>query len=234
MGAGRVPGRLGERLEECMGLLQVALDLTRIEDAVRIGFAAAVSPAVILEAGTPLIKAEGARAAAILRSLPQDPIVVADTKTFDTGALEVAIAADAGADAATVLALAPDETIVEAVEEAERRGVAVIGDLIGHPDPVEGARRLARLGVHIAQVHVGVDVQRKLGLTASQMPELVSRVAEAFQGPVAVAGGIKPGEAGEMARAGASIVVIGGGITRARDPREAAVEAVRSLRPGCI
>jgi len=231
--ASRVPGRLGERLEECGGLLQVALDLDDIAVAVRIGFQAAVSPAVVLEAGTPLVKVEGLRAARILRALPQEPVVVADTKTFDTGRLEFTLAHRYGADAATVLALAPDETIEEAVSAGEELGMAVIGDLIGHPDPVEGARRLRRLGVHVALLHIGIDVQRRLGITAGQIPDLVARVREAFQGPVAVAGGVKPGEAGTLARAGAQIIVIGGAITKASDPRGAAAEAVRNIRPGC-
>jgi len=228
-----VPGRLGERLGECGGLLQVALDVASLAQAVRVGSLAAVSPAVVLEAGTPLVKAEGLRSVGVLRALPQEPVVVADTKTFDTGALEVRLAAGAGADAATVMALAPEETIVEAVEAGEEEGVAVIGDLMGYPDPVEGARRLKRLGVHVALLHVGIDVQKRLGITAAQAPELVERVAREFQGPVAVAGGIKPGEVEALARAGASIIVIGSAIVKAGDPRAAAAEAVKGLRPAC-
>ncbi len=228
-----VPGRLGERLGECGALLQVALDVVEAYDALRVGFQAAVSPSVVLEAGTPLVKSEGLRVVRLLRALPQEPVVVADTKTFDTGRLEFRIAAEAGADAATVLALAPEETIEEAVAAGEEYGIAVIGDLIGYPDPVEGASRLRRLGAHIALLHIGIDVQRRLGITAGQLPELVSRVREAFGGPVAVAGGVKPHEAGALARAGASIIVIGSAIVKARDPRAAAEEAVRSLRPGC-
>jgi len=227
-----VPGRLGGLLEECGTLLQVALDTPSPYEALRIGVQALAGKAVVLEAGTPLVKSYGAKAAGLLKAVGSEA-VIADLKTFDTGGLEVAIAAEAGADATTVLALAPEDTIAEAVREAEKRGVAVIADLIGHPSPVEAAAAMSRLGVHIILLHVGVDVQRRQGLTARGVLELVPRVREAFGGPVAVAGGIRPGEAGSFARAGADIVVIGSGITRAGDPRAAALEALRNIRPTC-
>ena len=231
---GSVPGRLGELLDRCGRLLQVALDFTEPWRALRVGLLARVGEAVVLEAGTPLIKSYGIDSVRLLASLPGDPVVVADTKTMDTGRLELSLAAEAGAGAATVLAAAPDETIAEMVAEGESRGVAVIGDLIGVGDPVEGARRLRRLGVHIALLHVGIDVQRRLGITAADRARLVESASRAFEGPVAVAGGIKPGEAGLLAEAGASIVIIGGGITRSPDPREAARTALEALKPRCL
>ena len=229
-----VPGRLGESLERCGRILQVALDFTSPWDALRVGLQSLVGRAVALEAGTPLIKSYGMDAVRMLRSVPGSTIVVADTKTMDTGGLELAMAVEAGADVATVLAVAPEETIREMVAEAERRGAAVMGDLIGAEDPVRAAERLARLGVHVALFHVGIDVQRRLGLRAGDRAALVERLASHFPGPVAVAGGVKPEEAGALARAGASIVIIGSAITRSPDPRSAALQALRSLEPRCL
>ena len=229
-----VPGRLGELLDGCGRLLQVALDFTSPWDALRTGLAALVGKAVVLEAGTPLIKSYGVDAVRMLHSIPGAGAVVADTKTVDTGGLELALAAEAGADAATVLALAPEETVREMVAEGERRGVAVMADLIGVGDPVRAAERLRRLGVHIALFHIGIDVQKRLGVTAGQRAGLVRRLREAFGGPIAVAGGVKPGEAGELAGAGADIVIIGGAITRSPDPRASAAEALRGLAPRCL
>ncbi|MEB3806238.1 MAG: orotidine 5'-phosphate decarboxylase [Desulfurococcales archaeon] len=234
MSASKVPGPLGERLRECGSLLQVALDVVSIREALRTGYHSLVSPAVILEAGTPLVKSVGLAEASLLRALPQEPIVVADLKTMDTGRLEVNLAADHGFHASTVLSVAPEQTISEAAEAAGERGIALYGDLIGQGDPVKAAGKLRRLGVHIALLHIGIDVQRSLGITAGQLPELVSRVKEAFGGPVAVAGGVRPGDAGNLARVGADIIIIGSAITRAENPRQAALDAVRSLRPGCL
>ena len=229
-----IRSRLLEAIGSCGRLLQVALDFTSLNDALRVARVIPRHGAVILEAGTPLIKSRGMQAVRLLRLLPGEHFVVADTKTMDTGALEVSLAAEAGADAVSVLAVAPEETIGEAVDKAREYGLAVYGDMIGHPDPLEAARTLRRLGVHIALLHIGVDVQRRLGLTASQLRDLIGRVAGEFQGPVAVAGGIKPEETGALASAGASIVIIGGGITRAGDPAAAAQRALEGLRPSCV
>lgn len=224
-----VPGRLGDALARRGRLLQVALDYTRLGDAFRLALELPRIEGVILEAGTPLLKSEGMASVRILRALPGSHLVAADTKTVDAGALEVALAAEAGADIVSVLALASRETIEEALREAERRDVAVYADMMGVEDPVGAAERLRGLGVHVALLHIGIDVQRRLGITAGGIPELVERVSKAFKGPVAVAGGVRPGEAGRLADAGASIVIIGGGITRAENPGEAALEALRSL-----
>ncbi len=231
---GLIPGVLGKRLEECGTLLQVALDTDMLNVALKIGYESLVSPSVIIEAGTPLIKSVGLRDASLLKALPQNPIVVADTKTFDTGGLEVELAAKNGFHAATVLALAPEETIREAVNAANKNNIALYGDLIGHPNPVEGANKLRELGVHIALLHIGIDVQRRLGITAGQLPELISKISKVFEGPVAVAGGVKPRETGKLAKAGASIIIIGSAITKSSDPRRASEEAVRNMRPRCI
>jgi 3-hexulose-6-phosphate synthase len=227
-----LPGRIGRALEAHGALLQVALDYTRLGDAVRLALHLPRTGEVILEAGTPLIKSVGMEAVRVLRALPGSHAVAADTKTADTGALEVGLAAEAGADAATVLALAPRETILEALRAAEDAGLTLYADLIGAEDPVAAAERLRELGVHVALLHIGIDVQRRLGLTAGQVPGLVERVAGAFRGPVAVAGGVKPGEAGRLVVAGARIVIIGGAITGSPDPGGAARRALESIRGG--
>ena len=227
---GEVPGRLGEALSRNGALLQVALDFTGLGEAFQVALEVPRTGRVILEAGTPLIKSVGLDSVRVLRALPGEHLVAADMKTMDTGALEARLAAGAGADATTVLAAAPRETIQEAVKAAEEAGIAVYADLIGTGDPVGVAERLSGLGVHVALLHIGIDVQRRLGITAAQVPELVSRVAAAFKGPVAVAGGIKPSEAGALARAGASIVIIGGAITKSSDPAKAALEAREALQ----
>jgi 3-hexulose-6-phosphate synthase len=230
---GKVPGRLGEYLDECGRLLQVALDFTKPWEALHVALEARVGKAIILEAGTPLIKSYGVDSIRLLRSIPGSGPIIADTKTMDTGRLELSLAAEAGADAVTVLSLAPDETIAEMVDEGEKRGVAVIGDLIGHPNPIEGAKKLIGNGVHIVLFHIGIDVQKKMGITATSRADLVRRIKQEIGGVIAVAGGIKPGETSSLADAGADIVIIGTGITRAKDPRNAALEALKGLRPRC-
>ncbi len=224
-----------EYARRCGPLVQVALDYTRMADAVRTASRiVGVGDNVVLEAGTPLVKAYGLESVTILRALPGPGYVVADMKTMDTGRLEVELAAEAGASASTVLSLASDATIVEAVEAAEELGVTLYGDLIDHPDPLGRAVRLEELGVHVVLLHIGIDVQRRLGLTAGSRVEVVKRIRENLgRAVVAVAGGVKPGEVGDLVGAGADIVVIGSAITRASDPRKPLLEALRAAGGGC-
>ncbi len=213
-------------------VLQVAFDLVDAVDAVALAaeLRRELGPVFIAEAGTPLVKAEGLRSVGLLAAAVKPGPVVADLKTADTGALEAGLAAEAGAWGVTVLALAPDETIEDAVREARRRNIAVIADLIGVRDPVARAEQLASLGVDIVEVHVGIDAQKRLGLTAADMSGIVKRVAERFPGPVAVAGGLRRETAPSMVEAGASIIVVGGAITRAEDPVAAAKAILEAIR----
>lgn len=225
-----IPGRLGRVASECDAIIQVALDFKGLWDAVRIARVIPESPMVSLEAGTPLIKYAGIDSLRVLRAMAGDRVVVADTKTVDTGGLEVSMAGEGGADAATVLSAASDETIREAVEAGRGAGVAVYVDLITSRDPLGDLERIESLGAHAALLHLGIDVQRSLGIRASQRGELVKSMAEGFRGLVAVAGGVRPAEVGALYRAGARIIVLGSAITRAPDPRRAVEEALEGLR----
>ncbi|MET1128326.1 MAG: orotidine 5'-phosphate decarboxylase / HUMPS family protein [Thermoproteota archaeon] len=208
----------------------MALDLLDLSRAAGIASRiAGLEGGLVLEVGTPLVKSAGAAAISVVKSVAGGRPVVADTKTADAGAVEVQLASDAGADAVTVLAAAPDPTVEEVVREARRRGVAVIADLLGVRDPLSRAEELASLGVDVVEVHVGVDAQRLLGVTAASMEDVVRRVSERFPGPVAVAGGLNAETAPRMVRAGASIVVVGGAIVRAEDPVAAAREILRRI-----
>lgn len=223
-----VPGRLGESLRRCGAILQVALDFTDLWAALRIARSMPRSPAIALEAGTPLIKAHGMDSVRALAAIAGGRPVVADTKTADAGALEASMARDSGADAVTVLSASHDSTVEAMLGESQGR-LAVYMDLMTSGDPLADAERARSLGVHVALIHLGVDVQKALGERAAARARLVEEVAQVFKGPVAVAGGVKPREAGSLAAAGASIVVIGGGVTRAADPGQAAMDALKSL-----
>ena len=74
--------------------LQVALDFENLDDALRV--AEQVAPFVdIMEAGTPLIKAEGIGAVKAIKKAHPSKAICADLKTADTGYLEVRMAAQA-------------------------------------------------------------------------------------------------------------------------------------------
>ncbi|MGC9210077.1 MAG: orotidine 5'-phosphate decarboxylase / HUMPS family protein [Acidilobus sp.] len=228
-------GRVVERLSECGSLLQVALDFTRLEDALRVAAQVALGRAVILEAGTPLIKSEGVKSVSLLRSMPGEHLVMADTKTMDVGELEASLVTSAGADAMSVLLAASEETIREAVRVAEGAGADVYADSMGlTPGNLDAlVEKASRAGASVFLIHVGIDVQRSMGITASQALDLVRKVKERFRGPVAVAGGIKPDEVRSVIGAGADIVIIGSAIAKAQDPRSAALRALEGLGGRC-
>jgi 3-hexulose-6-phosphate synthase len=219
---------------DCDVYLQVALDYTVLEDAVKLASILPGEKWVILEAGTPLVKSEGARSISLIKAIARERMVVADLKTMDTGGLEASLAFDHGADITTVLAAAPDETIKSAVREAGKRGKIVMADLIGLPDPLSAVQRLEDLGVDIILFHIGIDVQQAKSVTASSRSELVRRLArETGKARIAVAGGIKPGEAGVLKEAGADIIIIGSAITRSLQPLREIEVFKQQARPSC-
>lgn len=232
----RVEGRKGmgfiDFVESTRPVLQVALDYTRLEDAVWLAslLRRSLGGEFIVEVGTPLIKSEGMRAVSLVKSVSEPLPVLADTKTADVGWLEARLASEHGASAVTVLGCAPDDTIAGMVREAEKLGLAVVADLIGVRDVAGRVEELWSLGVRIVELHVGIDVQQRLGVTAADLLETVKTVHKKFPGLVAVAGGLNASTVPLVVEAGADIVVVGGAITKSSSPVEAAREILGRLR----
>ncbi len=211
--------------------LQVALDFTSLDQALRVLREILDLGIGVVEVGTPLIKSEGARSVSEVRRLAGETPLLADTKTVDVGALEAELFLRAGADFVTVLATADDAVVESAARTSRELGGDVIADFIGfRGDLLERAKELRDMGVRAVNVHVGIDVQRSRGLTAAGMRDLVRRLsAELSDVVVSVSGGIRPEDIPALLDAGARIVVVGGTITRSPNPREAAERCLRSL-----
>ncbi len=209
-------------------VLQVALDLIHSERALTIASEAVSGGADWIEAGTPLIKSDGVDILRKLKKAFPATTIVADMKTIDVGGAEVEIAARSGADIVTVLALSSDPTITEALLSARQYGARVMADLFNIPDKESRAKQLEKMGVDYVCVHVGVDEQM---LGGSPLEEL-KRVAEAVSIPVAAAGGINSETAAEIVRSGASIVIVGGAIIKARDAAEASAMVKKAIETG--
>ncbi|NJE01799.1 bifunctional 3-hexulose-6-phosphate synthase/6-phospho-3-hexuloisomerase [Thermococcus sp. JdF3] len=197
-------------------ILQVALDLTDIEQAISIAEKAARGGAHWLEVGTPLIKKEGMRAVELLKRRFPDRKIVADLKTMDTGALEVEMAARHGADVVSILGVTDDKTIKDAVDVARRYGIRVMVDLIGVKDKVKRAKELEKMGVHYILVHTGIDEQ----VQGKSPLEDLEKVVKAVSVPVAVAGGLNLQTIPKVIELGATIIIVGGAITKAEKPEE--------------
>lgn len=210
-------------------LLQLALDLVDLDAALKLARQASETGIDIVEVGTPLLKAHGSRAVEGVRSAASRSFVMVDTKTADAGSIEVEIVGRAGGDAMSVLGISSYETIQESVSRGRDLGVSVWIDMIHVNDPLGRAEELRSIEPDVITAHVGVDVQRRRGITIESLErEIKELVGRGFR--VAVAGGIRGDAIKRMADLGASIIIIGGWITKHHDPLERMREAVRILR----
>lgn len=197
-------------------ILQVALDLVELDRAIEIAKECREGGADWLEAGTPLIKSEGMQAIRALRAAFPEMKIVADMKTMDTGAIEVEMAAKSGASVVSLLAVADNTTIEDALRSARKYGVEIMVDLMNVEDPVKRARELEAMGVDYLCVHVGIDQQMRGVDTLG----LLEKIAAVIDRPLAVGGGIDAETAAEAVQLGASIIIVGGNIIRTAKVRD--------------
>ena len=197
-------------------VLQVALDLLELDRALEIGDEAVLGGADWLEIGTPLIKSEGMHAVSGIRSKFPDIILVADMKTADTGAIEVEMAAKAGASIICILGSADDSVLLESVRSARKYGVRIMADLIAVKDPVQRAYELEALGVDYISAHTGIDQQ----MTGVNSLQTLEKIVNKVNLPVAAAGGITEITASAAVASGAKIVIVGGAVIRSANVTE--------------
>jgi len=198
-------------------LVQIALDFVNLNRALKVAEAATAGGADWLEAGTPLIKSEGLDCLRALRRRFPQKTLVADMKIMDVGRIESESAFKAGANVVCVLGVADDSTIKECVEAAKNYGGRVMVDLLGVSDPTRRAKEVEKMGIDYIGMHTSIDEQMRGKDPFSQLRE-VSRTVSV---PVAVAGGINSETVAKAIDAGASVVIVGGAVIKAKDPREA-------------
>lgn len=208
--------------------LQVALDFVELPRALEVAAAAVAGGADYIEAGTPLIKSEGLDAVRKLREMFPNHTIIADMKTMDAGKDEAQAAAKAGANVMTVLAAAPQSTIRQCVEAGRQYGLDVAVDLLGVPDPLSFAQGAAALGVAWLDVHCAIDRQ----MEGADPLELLRQIRAATDLTLAVAGGINSETAASAVEAGADVVIVGGAIIKATDPRQAAADIRKAIDTG--
>ena len=177
-----------DRLEHA--IVQLSLDLTSIEEAIdtaAVGIDAGID---WLEAGTPLLLAEGLHAVEKLRARFPDHPIVADLKTMDGGYLEAEMMAKAGADFVVVMGRAHEATIRRVVEAGHEFGIHIMGDNLGASDRITCAEWMEGLGVDVIVHHIGFDERGSIhGL--SPLDE-IDQVVAAVSIPVQAVGGLRP------------------------------------------
>lgn len=193
-------------------IVQISLDVTTIEEALETAELALRAGVDWLEAGTPLILAEGLRSVRELRArFPETPIV-ADLKTMDGGYLEAEMMAKAGANYVVVMARAHAETIRVVCKAGKDYGIGVMGDNLGCPDMVAGARLLQELGCDMVIHHIGYDERRGIAARGEKAPTPLDQLREvvaAVDVPVQAVGGLSIEQAIACPKYGAPLVVIG-------------------------
>jgi 3-hexulose-6-phosphate synthase len=197
-------------------IVQISLDLTNIDEALETAAMALRAGVDWLEAGTPLILAEGLHGVRKLReAFPGIPIV-ADLKTMDGGYLEAEMMAKAGATHVVVMARAHIETIKVVVQAGKDYGVKVMGDNLGCPDMVQGAKLLEDMGCDYVIHHIGYDERRGIAAQGLKMPSPLDQLKEVVQAvhvPVQAVGGLSLEQAVRCPEYGAPMVVLGAPLT---------------------
>jgi 3-hexulose-6-phosphate synthase len=188
-------------------IVQISLDVTSLDEALDTAAVAVDAGIDWLEAGTPLILAEGVGAVAQLRARFPDHPIVADLKVMDGGYLETRMMARAGANLVVVMGRAHEATIRRVVDAGREFGVKVMGDNLAAPDRVACARWLEDLGVDFIVHHIGYD-ERRMVKGLSPMNEL-DAVVRAVSVPVQAVGGLSIRQAIECPSRGAPLVVLG-------------------------
>lgn len=202
--------------------LQVALDLFSSGEAFEV--LDDVAPYVdIIELGTPLIVAEGARVVSEVKKRYPEKVVFADIKVMDGGGEVPKPVIEAGCDMFSVLCASDDATVRAAVDLARVSGVKVLADMCSVRNLEERAREITQFGPDYLCCHVGYDRQA----TGADPVEELRRLS-CVKTPKAIAGGIKLETFEQALESDAEIIISGGGICQAANRGEVA-QRMRSM-----
>ncbi|HIP83928.1 MAG TPA: bifunctional 5,6,7,8-tetrahydromethanopterin hydro-lyase/3-hexulose-6-phosphate synthase [Methanothermococcus okinawensis] len=189
--------------------LQLALDVPSMENVEYVLESLPPSDKIVVEAGTPLIKRYGVEVVERIREI-YDGFIVADLKTLDTGRVEVRMAFESTANAVVLSGTAPRETILKGIHECERCGMISYLDTINVKDPF-GLYNSLELKPDVLLLHRAIDEEGKV-------PMREYRGVKGDKGPLlGIAGGVTLEKIEELKNR-YHIIVVGRGITKAKDP----------------
>lgn len=216
-------------------IVQISLDLTDIEEAVQTAHTAVRAGVDWLEAGTPLLLAEGLHCVKRLRREFPDHPIIADLKTMDGGYLEAEMMAKAGATHVVVMSRAHPATIKQVVQAGRDFGVKVMGDDLGEADKPAACKRMQDLGVDYIVHHIGYDERRDPEVQAAlggRMPNPIDElkaIVAAVDIPVQAVGGLSLEQAVEMPLYGAPLVVLGAPLVIDADAFKTAINDLETI-----
>jgi len=143
------------RLEHKKKYLQIALN-SSFSEAREILFNLPVSDRILIEAGTPLIKSEGANVIREIKFLKPYSYIVADLKIMNLAKKEVILAKKNGADAVVCLGFAPIETIDEFIRLCEEYQMDSMLDMMSVKNSLLVLKKLKK-PPNVVILHRGAD-----------------------------------------------------------------------------
>ncbi len=197
-------------------IIQISLDLINIDEALATAGMAMRAGFDWLEAGTPLLLAEGLHGVKKLREAFPGVPIVADLKTMDGGYLEAEMMFKAGATHVVVMARAHEETIKCVVKAGKDFGGKVMGDNLACDDMIAAAKWLEDLGCDYIVHHIGYDERRGIAAKGLRMPSPLDKLKEVVASvniPVQAVGGLSLEQVIRCPGYGAPLVVLGAPVT---------------------
>lgn len=202
--------------------LQAALDFFTVEEA--LALMEKIHPYVdIAEIGSPLMYADGFHAIAEMKKHYPDKLVLADAKIVDGGYDIAKKMFEAGADIVTSIGMTNNETLSGLVRAAHECGRWAMADTIGVSDLANRVRELDDMGFDYILVHTAHDMLNCISAPIEALKVIKANVKHAKAG---ISGGITPEQMLEIAAVQPDWVVVGSGLTLAKDP----VQVARALR----
>ncbi|MFM1651577.1 3-hexulose-6-phosphate synthase [Brevibacillus sp. B_LB10_24] len=194
--------------------LQLALDEKTLVDSLLL--AERVRESIdIIEIGTPLVMREGMRAVREFKRYFPEKEILADLKIMDGGFFEAELAFEAGADYATVLGVTDILTARASIEAAEKYGKQMVVDMICVQDLPTKIREMEEIKAHYVAVHTGADQQAAGRQPIDDLKVMREHVTTA---KISVAGGINSSTVDRYIAYQPDVIIVGTGITRAKDP----------------
>lgn len=159
---------------------------------------------ILVEAGTPFIKAEGMAGVREISRFWRGH-VVADMKVTDGGRQEVDMAHAAGATAITAMGSSPVETLDNFVARCREVQMVSMIDMLGVDDPLDRVMHM-RQPPDVVVLHRGRDEESTRGKVIQYRH--VNRLRSKFNVIISAAGGVDLREARSAIFNGANIVVV--------------------------
>jgi 3-hexulose-6-phosphate synthase len=138
-------------------IVQVAIDVLSVEQALSVASMAVRAGVDWIEVGTPLILFNGISAIGAIASAFPNHTIFADIKIVDGAKKYVVAAASQGARITSVCGVATDASVQQAIAGGRETGTRVCVDLYASLDPVARAVQAATWGADFVYLHYGGD-----------------------------------------------------------------------------